>query len=370
MRFAPHRLAARLWRWFRDIEQVSAQVALAVLLVTTIASAGAFAAVVSQPAATQIVPVASGLGMVDSTSPVANPGVDTAAGYLYAHGQTRAWTSTDWARAAATYRHLLPIYVAYNNFNTPEADADSAAAQSKNIGVQPGEAIAVDIEANIAGQAGGYTARWTTRLRSDGYTPEVYTSLSTAWVVPPGVGCWCAYYNGRASLDGHAAHQYADPGAYDLSVVDPSVPLHSTTPTAATPAAGAPANTSSHVALAAPVTAIASPNRDGYWLVGSDGGVFAYGAAPFYGSLGGRQLSAPIVGAAATPTGHGYWLVGRDGGIFAFGDAGYYGSTGNIRLNQPAVAIAPTADGAGYWITAADGGVFAYGDAAFRGSPA
>ncbi len=31
---------------------------------------------------------------------------------------------------------------------------------------------------------------------------------------------------------------------------------------------------------------------------------------------------------AATPTGRGYWLVATDGGIFAFGDAGFFGSTG------------------------------------------
>ena len=43
---------------------------------------------------------------------------------------------------------------------------------------------------------------------------------------------------------------------------------------------------------------------------------------------------------SATPTGHGYWLTASDGGIFGFGDATFYGSTGNIRLNQPIVAIA------------------------------
>jgi hypothetical protein len=30
---------------------------------------------------------------------------------------------------------------------------------------------------------------------------------------------------------------------------------------------------------------------------------------------------------AASPDGHGYWLVASDGGIFTFGDAGFYGST-------------------------------------------
>jgi hypothetical protein len=43
---------------------------------------------------------------------------------------------------------------------------------------------------------------------------------------------------------------------------------------------------------------------------------------------------------AANPTGLGYWLVATDGGIFAFGDAGFFGSTGDIALNQPVVGMA------------------------------
>ena len=34
---------------------------------------------------------------------------------------------------------------------------------------------------------------------------------------------------------------------------------------------------------------------------------------------------------AATPDGRGYWLVASDGGIFTFGDAPFYGSTGAIH---------------------------------------
>ena len=43
---------------------------------------------------------------------------------------------------------------------------------------------------------------------------------------------------------------------------------------------------------------------------------------------------------APTADGQGYWLVASDGGIFAFGDAGFYGSTGNLQLNQPIVGMA------------------------------
>ena len=66
--------------------------------------------------------------------------------------------------------------------------------------------------------------------------------------------------------------------------------------------------------------------------------------------------------------GHGYWLVASDGGIFSFGDAHFYGSTGAIKLNQPIVGMTPTASGHGYWFVAADGGLFSFGDARFFGS--
>jgi hypothetical protein len=122
-------------------------------------------------------------------------------------------------------------------------------------------------------------------------------------------------------------------------------------------------------ALNAPVVGMAdTPSSDGYWLVASDGGIFNYGDARFFGSMGGRHLNQPIVGMAATPDGGGYWLVASDGGIFSFGDATFFGSTGGIHLNKPIVGLATTPDGGGYWLVASDGGIFAYGDAQFYGS--
>ena len=111
-----------------------------------------------------------------------------------------------------------------------------------------------------------------------------------------------------------------------------------------------------------------TPDSKGYWLVASDGGIFAYGDAGFYGSTGSLTLKQPIVGMATTPDGHGYWLVASDGGIFAFGDAKFYGSAGGLVLNKPVVGMTPTPDGGGYWLVASDGGIFAYGDAKFYGS--
>jgi hypothetical protein len=103
-------------------------------------------------------------------------------------------------------------------------------------------------------------------------------------------------------------------------------------------------------------------------MVASDGGIFAFGDAPFHGSTGHIQLNQPIVGMAPTPSGNGYWMVASDGGIFAFGDAPFHGSTGHIQLNEPIVGMAATATGFGYWMVARDGGIFSFGDAAYFGS--
>jgi hypothetical protein len=165
--------------------------------------------------------------------------------------------------------------------------------------------------------------------------------------------------------------------------------------------------------LNARIAGIAStPDHSGYWLVGEDGGVFAYGDAGFYGSgvgaypypiggivgiaptpdgrgywiadLGGHTFpfgdapdenppaglfpNAPMVGIASVPTAVGYWLAGADGGVFSFSSAAYYGSMGGIPLNEPIVGMAATPDGHGYWLVAADGGIFSFGDAGFHGS--
>jgi hypothetical protein len=118
-----------------------------------------------------------------------------------------------------------------------------------------------------------------------------------------------------------------------------------------------------------PVVGMApTPDGGGYWLVASDGGMFNFGDAHFYGSMGGHHLNEPIVGMASTFDGGGYWLVASDGGIFSFGDARFSGSMGGHHLNQPIVGMASTPDGGGYWLVASDGGLFSFGDARFFGS--
>ena len=69
-----------------------------------------------------------------------------------------------------------------------------------------------------------------------------------------------------------------------------------------------------------------APGGGGYWLVGSNGAVYAYGGAATYGDMADKHLNAPVVGIVPAPDGRGYWLVAKDGGVFAFGSARFYNS--------------------------------------------
>ncbi len=132
-------------------------------------------------------------------------------------------------------------------------------------------------------------------------------------------------------------------------------------------------------ATGSPQTFTVNPAARGYWLVGSDGGIFSFGAAGFHGSMGGIPLQRPVVGITPTASRHGYWLVASDGGIFSFGDSSFYGSIPGVglhpagsgqpnSLNAPIVGMVPSTSGHGYFMVASDGGVFAFGDARFAGS--
>ena len=44
---------------------------------------------------------------------------------------------------------------------------------------------------------------------------------------------------------------------------------------------------------------------------------------------------------AMTPSGAGYWMVGTDGAIFAFGDAHFFGSAVGMFGTHPVVAMSP-----------------------------
>jgi len=120
----------------------------------------------------------------------------------------------------------------------------------------------------------------------------------------------------------------------------------------------------------APIAAIeGTSGSDGYWVLTKSGGVFAFGRAKFYGSLARRPraVAGGVVGLAPAPDDDGYWLVNGHGRVFAFGDTKSYGSL--PAASAPAVGIAATPDGKGYWVLDAAGGVSAFGDAHRYGEP-
>ncbi len=142
-----------------------------------------------------------------------------------------------------------------------------------------------------------------------------------------------------------------------------------------------PFGDASSITLGGAVVGMAStPSGGGYWLVDGFGDLYTFGGAGYFGGPsqldpsappGGSNavnLAKPIVGMAATPDGRGYWEVASDGGVFTFGDAGFFGSAGALPLAKPIVGMAATPDGGGYWLVASDGGIFTYGDALFEGS--
>ena len=149
----------------------------------------------------------------------------------------------------------------------------------------------------------------------------------------------------------------------------------------------------------------------GYWEVASDGGIFAFGDAGFYGSMGGRPLNEPdrrhgghagrrrLLGGGVRrrhlqlrrrrllrqhggasistspssawrprPTARGTGSWPPTAASSAYGDATFHGSMGGAAAQRArSSAWRPTHQTGGYWEVAADGGIFSFG-APFYGS--
>jgi len=187
------------------------------------------------------------------------------------------------------------------------------------------------------------------------------SAIPTIVITPPAPDAVGGFTNGFADID----IVYADG-----SVKTPRLP-----PPPYGDASGLPLNSAIVGGAAVPPGRCELNVCGGYWLVGADGGVFAFGPQGFFGSMAGTRLSQPMVGIAATRSGKGYILVARDGGVFTFGDALFRGSAATLRLSQPVVGISTSTKGGpphpaykGYRLLTRDGGVFSYGGAPFFGS--
>ncbi len=238
-----------------------------------------------------------------------------------------------------------------------EGNVTGTTLSGNNISVMPGGTAVYNRPAH---GSGGWVVSRSGGVYPLGNSPS-YGSVSAAGAAPAvGIaasndagGYWVATAAGQVYKFGSASLPKPGPASLADLHVTPARPIVGFTATPNPPATGPHSN---------------STTGQGYWMVGSDGGVFNFGDANFYGSTGALKLAAPVVGMAPTPDGFGYWLVAADGGVFNYGDAGFYGSMGGKPLNKPVVAIVSTPSGKGYWLVASDGGTFNFGDAPFIGS--
>jgi sugar lactone lactonase YvrE len=113
-----------------------------------------------------------------------------------------------------------------------------------------------------------------------------------------------------------------------------------------------------------------TPTAKGYWIVDDAGHVYAYGDAVPAGGATPSQLAPgeKVTSLSPTPSGKGYWLFSTKGRVFTFGDAKSFGDLAGKNLNGAVASSVATPSGNGYYMVASDGGVFAFGDAKFRGS--
>ena len=80
-----------------------------------------------------------------------------------------------------------------------------------------------------------------------------------------------------------------------------------------------------------PIVAMAPrPTAGGYWLVASDGGIFTFGDAKFFGSEAAAGTGVTIIGMQSSETGLGYSLIGQSGQIYPFGDAASPTTAGSV----------------------------------------
>lgn len=114
----------------------------------------------------------------------------------------------------------------------------------------------------------------------------------------------------------------------------------------------------------APDPALSAGNGGG-WLVTNDGHVqpegILFSGPGFYGDLSGRGITN-IVGMLPTLDGKGYWLVGSDGGVFAFGDAHFLGSIpgSNYPVPETWVGMDHCNSGHGYAVIDQSGGNYQF----------
>ncbi len=116
--------------------------------------------------------------------------------------------------------------------------------------------------------------------------------------------------------------------------------------------------------LNAPIVGIAGNGDGGYCWWPPTAACSPTASAAFHGSAGALRLVSPVVGIAALTNGSGYYLVAADGGVFAYGSAPFLGSAlrhrrlarwsaspagPTVGTRWPLRSVAPTPSAPGYF---------------------
>jgi hypothetical protein len=230
--------------------------------------------------------------------------------YLHSPNAFHPWSASDVGLFPT--KPKLPLWV-YPGTGDPVADVQASINESLPHGLKRGDTIGLNVEAVNAPGSTAYGLAFRAELLARGYNYMGYTSSGTVQYVPGPL--WVAAPGDPVPFPGAVARQYLYVGPYDMSIIDTTIQLIGDNP------------------VMKPATACVGcwlhPDGTGYYLLGDDGGVFAYGL-PFFGSMGGKQLAAPVVDmdVAIDANGEvtGYLLVGKDYGVFAFGAVEYEGT--------------------------------------------
>ncbi|MCA1846806.1 MAG: phytase, partial [Actinobacteria bacterium] len=114
-----------------------------------------------------------------------------------------------------------------------------------------------------------------------------------------------------------------------------------------------------------------TPSGNGYWIVDDQGHLYNKGDAKIFGGDVNRTLlrsTEIITSISSTKSGNGYWVFTNLGRVIPFGDAIFHGDMTGKTLNGPVLDSIPTASGNGYYMVGSDGGIFSFGDADYKGS--
>ncbi len=156
----------------------------------------------------------------------------------------------------------------------------------------PGGVLPVGSTVSLASAPCGSVGTLATLASGDcpAGVPATETAVGVSWIAPTGAALpFPSTDPVRITVSAPALG-----AAWRLDELGPSGTLRPVVGAAAGSASTTLRSPAAYFALRA-----STPTGGGYWEVASDGGVFAFGAAQFDGSMGGKALDAPIVGMTA-----------------------------------------------------------------------